>query len=83
MVPNTQFLVELLQTKMPFGKYEGQYIHQIPVYYLEWMQKQGWPQGKTGQFLATMYEIKINGLESILEPIKKMIKQQQCNLNRY
>jgi len=78
MVPDSSFLVELIQTKMPYGKYEGRYIHQIPVHYLEWMQKQGWPNGKLGQFLATMYEIKINGIEQILEPIKNMVRQQAC-----
>lgn len=83
MQHNSNFLLEMLQTKMPYGKYEGYYIHQVPVYYLEWMQKQGWPAGNLGQYLATMFEIKTNGIEHILEPLKKMIRQNQCKLNRF
>lgn len=66
---NQTFLIDLIRAKMPYGKYEGRPIYRIPVHYLEWMAKQGWPNGKLGQYLATMYEIKINGLEEILRPL--------------
>lgn len=56
---------------MPFGQYEGRLITDLPVHYLEWFNRRGFPDGTLGQHLSTMHEIKINGLEYILEPIKK------------
>lgn len=64
-----EFLIRMVQFKMPFGQYEGRYITHLPVHYLEWFQRQGFPSGQLGQYLATMYEIKINGLEDILKPV--------------
>lgn len=57
---------ELIQYKMPFGKYKGSLLQHLPVSYLEWFSKKGFPQGKLGEYLQTMYIIKTNGLESIL-----------------
>jgi uncharacterized protein len=54
---------------MPFGQFEGRYITDLPVHYLEWFSRQGFPDGELGQYLATMFEIKTNGLNSILDPI--------------
>jgi uncharacterized protein (DUF3820 family) len=56
---------------MPFGKYKGTTLCNLPVSYLEWFAKEGFPAGKLGMLLATIYEIKINGLEHLLIPIKK------------
>jgi uncharacterized protein len=56
---------------MPFGKYKGILLCNLPVSYLEWFAKEGFPQGKLGMLLATIYEIKINGLEYLLEPLKR------------
>ena len=55
---------------MPYGKYKDVLLCNIPVHYLEWIQRQGFPKGKLGVQLATMYEIKLNGLEHLLTPIK-------------
>jgi hypothetical protein len=66
-----EFLIQMVRFKMPYGKYEGWYITSLPVHYLEWFQRKGFPDGRLGQYLATMYEVKINGLEGILQPIKK------------
>jgi uncharacterized protein (DUF3820 family) len=68
---NQSFLIQLVQAKMPFGKYKDRFITDLPVNYLEWFQRKGFPEGKLGQFLSTMYEVKTNGLDDILEPIKK------------
>lgn len=65
------FLKELVQAKMPFGKYKNRYITDLPVHYLEWFNREGFPAGKLGQFLATMFEIKTNGLDAVLDPIKR------------
>lgn len=68
---NPQLLLDLVNTKMPFGKYEGWLYYRLPVEYLEWFQRKGFPKGKTGMLLSTLYEIKLNGLEFLLEEIKK------------
>ncbi len=68
---NGALLIELVNMKMPFGKYKGILLCNLPISYLEWFQKKGFPQGKLGVLLATLYEIKINGLEQLLVPLKK------------
>ena len=71
-LPDPALLKELLQYKMPFGKHKDMLIADLPVSYLEWFQRQGFPAGKLGMLLSTMYEIKINGLESLLYKLRKM-----------
>jgi uncharacterized protein len=68
---NGELLVKLVNMKMPFGKYKDTLLCNLPVSYLEWFQRKGFPKGKLGVLLATIYEIKINGLECLLEPLKK------------
>jgi uncharacterized protein (DUF3820 family) len=55
---------------MPFGKYKNVLLCDLPVSYLEWFARKGFPEGKLGMQLATIYEIKLNGLMQLLEPIK-------------
>jgi len=69
--PNAALLIELVKMKMPFGKYKGTVLSNIPVTYLEWFKNKGFPKSKLGVLLETLYEIKINGLEGLLEPLKK------------
>ncbi len=69
---NPNLLLELVKMQMPFGKYKGTILCHLPVSYLEWFQKKGFPEGKLGMLLSTIYEIKLNGLEYLLDPIKKM-----------
>jgi uncharacterized protein len=69
---NPEILKELVVMKMPFGKYKGTILCDLPVSYLEWfMRKGGFPEGKLGMQLATIYEIKLNGLEDLLKPLRK------------
>lgn len=72
MQPDTDLLLHLVNTKMPFGKYKDTLICNLPVSYLEWFNRKGFPDGKLGMLLHTIYEIKLNGLEELLNPIKKM-----------
>ena len=71
--PDSKILIELVQTKMPFGKYKGTLISDLPVYYLEWLHSKGLPPGKLGMLLGTAFEIKTNGLSSILAMVKKSL----------
>jgi len=68
---NSSILKELVTMKMPFGKYKGTLICDLPEFYLVWFSRQGFPSGKLGMLLSTMYEIKLNGLEYLLKPLKK------------
>jgi uncharacterized protein len=69
--PDGDMLLTLVRMPMPFGKYKGTVLCNLPVSYLEWFAKEGFPPGKLGMLLATIYEIKINGLEYLLAPLKK------------
>ncbi len=68
--PDSDILIQLVTTEMPFGKYKGTLLCDLPVFYLEWFQRKGFPKGKLGVLLATIYEIKMNGLENLLKPLK-------------
>ena len=70
-VPDGELLLTLVRMRMPFGKYKDLVLCDLPVSYLEWFAKKGFPPGKLGMLLATLYEIKINGLTYLLEPLKK------------
>lgn len=56
---------------MPYGKYKGWMIRSLPMSYLEWFMNKGMPAGKLGMLLHTMYEIKLNGLEYLLDNLKR------------
>ena len=69
--PNPELLIQLVKRKMPFGKFKDRILCDLPVSYLEWFQRKGFPEGKLGMLLQTMLEIKMNGLEYLLNPLKK------------
>ena len=71
MTADQQFLIDLAKMKMPFGKYKGRLLCYLPEHYLVWYHSKGFPRGKLGEMLHTMYEIKLNGLEYLLEPLKR------------
>ena len=68
---NGDLLLQLVKMQMPFGKYKGTVLCNLPVSYLEWFNRKGFPKGKLGILLQTLYEIKLNGLEYLLQPLKK------------
>jgi uncharacterized protein (DUF3820 family) len=71
-IPDSGLLKELIVYKMPFGKYKDCLLIDLPVSYLEWFQRQGFPAGKLGVMLSTIYEIRLNGLEHLLKGLKKL-----------
>ncbi|WOT06186.1 DUF3820 family protein [Shewanella youngdeokensis] len=70
-----KLLQEAIKQKMPFGKYAGRYLLELPEPYLVWFHSKGFPEGKLGQQLALMYEVKLNGLEGMLQPLLDKVKQ--------
>jgi uncharacterized protein (DUF3820 family) len=66
---SAQELLALVNAKMPFGKYAGTPLLELPEPYLVWFHKEGFPKSKLGEQLAIMYEIKLNGLEPVLRPL--------------
>jgi uncharacterized protein (DUF3820 family) len=68
---DTAALIKLAHAKMPFGKYEGRYLSDLPEHYLVWYHTKGFPQGVLGRQLQTMYELKVNGLEGMLRQIRQ------------
>lgn len=70
--PDPALLLQLVKMPMPFGKHKGTLLCDLPVSYLEWFQRKGFPDGKLGVLLHTVYEIRLNGLEELLFRLKKM-----------
>jgi len=71
MEPDKNFLLKLARTKMPFGKYANRLLMDLPEAYLVWFKQKGFPKGELGMMLETMYEIKLNGLEYLLQPLRE------------
>lgn len=68
----TPELLELLVTReMPFGKYKGHLIADLPGHYLAWFAREGFPKGQLGQLLALMHELDHNDLRALVEPVRK------------
>ena len=68
---SAQVLIELTSMRMPFGRYKGRILCDLPEPYLVWFHQKGFPQGRIGMLLSALYEIKLNGLEYLLKPIRK------------
>lgn len=68
---NEELLLEAINQTMPFGKYAGRKLLQLPEPYLVWFHSKGFPPGKLGEQMALMYEVKLNGLEEMLQPLLK------------
>ena len=68
--PDTAVLLELAKMRMPFGKYKGRLLIDLPEPYVVWFSQKGFPAGKLGDMLHTVYEIKTNGLEYLFKPLR-------------
>lgn len=67
---NAEHLQLLVTRTMPFGKYEGRLIADLPGDYLNWFARTGFPKGEIGRLLALMHEIDHNGLSDLLKPLR-------------
>lgn len=70
VTPDHKKLLELAAMRMPFGRYAGRRLIDLPEGYLVWFAQKGFPGGKLGDMLATVYEIKVNGLEHLFAPLR-------------
>jgi uncharacterized protein (DUF3820 family) len=71
MLQDKQFLIDLANTKMPYGKYKGRFLIDLPEHYIVWYHAKGFPKGKIGMQLGLVYELKLNGLEYLIRNIQK------------
>ena len=71
-VLNEEYLLQLVRTRMPFGKHKDVLLVDLPETYIMWFARKGFPKGKLGGMLQSIYEIKLNGLEDLLRPIRRM-----------
>lgn len=71
LTPDPRRLLELARTRMPFGKYEGWLLIDLPEPYVVWFSQEGFPEGKLGEQLREVYEIKVNGLEFLFDPMRR------------
>jgi hypothetical protein len=67
---NHEKLLELAAMKMPVGKYAGRLLIDLPEPYVIWFAQKGFPEGRLGEMLAIIYEIKVNGLEYLFDPLR-------------
>ncbi len=66
-----QDLLKLVSQSMPYGKYQGRLLADLPGHYLAWFARQGFPRGELGRLLALMHEIDHNGLSALLSPLRQ------------
>jgi uncharacterized protein (DUF3820 family) len=75
---NQEHLLKLVNMEMPYGKYKGHLLADLPGHYLGWFAREGFPRGELGSLLALMYELDHNALRQLLDPLR----QDQQNLRR-
>ena len=84
METEQEFLLRLANTRMPFGKYSGRLLIDLPEAYVVWFSRKGWPEGDIGELLASLYTIKENGLEALLRPlVRGDPKRDLTDWNKY
>ncbi|QXE90827.1 DUF3820 family protein [Geomonas subterranea] len=71
LFPDPAQLLKLARTRMPYGKYAGSLLVDLPEPYLVWMRQKGFPEGELGAMLECMYEVKANGLEYLFDPLRR------------
>ncbi|MBN2060301.1 MAG: DUF3820 family protein [Deltaproteobacteria bacterium] len=67
---NQEIFKKIVKTRMPFGKYKGRLLIDLPQAYLIWFAQKGFPPGELGMMLNTVYEVKLNGLDHLFKPLR-------------
>ena len=75
ITPDKEYFRKLMRTRMPFGKYKGRLLVDLPEPYIVWMASKGFKNDSLGKMLQSVYEIKLNGLEYLLEPLRTGIEK--------
>ena len=71
MFQDKQILIDLSKMKMPFGKYKGRFLIDLPEHYVVWYKTKGFPNGKLGKQMDLVYELQLNGLEEMIRELRK------------
>jgi uncharacterized protein (DUF3820 family) len=70
VTPDPEILMKVAKTRMPFGRYKGRLLIDLPEPYVVWFYNKGFPKGELGTLLSTVYEVRVNGLEYLFKPLK-------------
>jgi uncharacterized protein len=71
LFPDKEYLLKFANAKMPFGKYAGRLLIDLPESYVVWFRQKGFPKGELGEMFGLLYEIKVNGLDYLFDPFRK------------
>ncbi len=71
LTPDSNYFRKFIVAKMPFGKFKNMLICDLPEYYLIWFSNKGFPEGELGEMMGLAYEIRANGLEPLINKLKK------------
>jgi uncharacterized protein len=78
ILPDKEYLLKFANAKMPFGKYAGRLLIDLPEPYVVWFRQKGFPKGELGEMLGLLYEVKVNGLDRLFDPLRR--QQRGSNL---
>jgi len=70
VTPDPEILIKVAKTRMPFGRYKGCLLIDLPERYVVWFYNRGFPEGELGKLLSTVYEVKVNGLEYLFRQLR-------------
>ena len=70
-LPDKEYLLKFANAKMPFGKYAGRLLIDLPEPYVVWFRQKGFPKGELGEMFGLLYEIKVNGLDFLFDPFRQ------------
>ena len=77
--PDKEVLIKLVTMRMPFGKYKGALLCDLPEHYLVWFDNKGFPPGKLGEYMANVLVIKANGLDKMFYQLKKIAAKRRSH----
>ncbi|MEM7646908.1 MAG: DUF3820 family protein [Pseudomonadota bacterium] len=82
MIENPEDLIKIANYKMPFGRYAGTTLVDLPEAYVNWFNNKGYPDGEIGRLLAILHEVKVNGLEHLFNPLRGSEDKIIANLKK-